>query len=126
MRLRTTHTLTVYDEQQVGTNELGVALTESETPLAEIEGRYRPQGEGLIREERSSRIDRSPSVVVRPVGHDPDTGARLELLTVLEEGQRVVVNGIGQEFALRRIDPHFGRSGGPHRLTLHIEPTTDG
>lgn len=126
MRLRTTHDITVYGGRVVGENELGVEQTKPDHPIAQFRGRYRPQGEGLVREQRSSRVDSSPVVVTYPTGRDPETGQQVKLVDVLEVSQRIDVDGVPQRHTITRVNPQFGRGPEPERITLDLEAVTDG
>lgn len=125
MRLRTTHTATIYGDRVKGENSIGAEQTVPDEPLVELRGRFRPQGEGWTRESRSPRVDQSPTVVVAPRGRDPDTGAQIAVDDVATPGQRVEVSGESTTFQLTRVVPHFGRGGNPHRYTLELESTSD-
>lgn len=123
MRLRTTHSATVYGERVVGEDALGTDRVETDAPIASIDGRHRPQGEGLTREQRSERIDESPTFVTHAVGRDPGTGEQVQLLDELAPGQRVDIDGVTGTFELVRVVPHYGRGSTAERITLELERT---
>ena len=125
MRLRTTHSATVYGETVVGTDADGTEHTESSDPVAEMRGRFRPQGDGLTRERRGERIDSSPEFVCRTTGRDPDSGDQIDLTDVVEADQRIAIDGVSQTFVILRVDEHYGRGATPVRLSLELQATTD-
>lgn len=125
MRLRTTHTATIYGDRQTGENAVGEAQTVPDEPLIELRCRVRPQGEGWTREARSPRVDQAPDIVTEPRGRDPNNGSQLTVQDVAQEGQRVAISGKDTTFQLTRVVPHHGRSGQPDRFTLELEATSD-
>lgn len=125
MRLRTTHSATIYGDRQTGENAVGEVQTVPDDPLLELPCRYRPQGEGWTREARSPRVDQSPSIVVAPRGRDPQNGAQVNVQDVAQAGQRVEIDGEETTFQLVRVVPHHGRGGRVDRYTLELEATSD-
>lgn len=125
MRLRTTHTATIYGDRQTGENAIGQQQTVPDEPLLELPCRYRPQGEGWTREARSPRVDQSPSIIVVPRGRDPQNGAQVDVQDVAQAGQRVEIDGEDTTYQLTRIVPHPGRGGRVDRYTLELEATSD-
>lgn len=125
MRLRTTHTATIYGDRTKGENAIGQQQTVPDEPLLELPCRYRPQGEGWTREARSPRVDQAPNIVVAPRGRDPNNGSQLKVLDVAQAGQRVAISGKSTTFQLTRVSPHHGRRGEPDRVTLELEATSD-
>lgn len=123
MRLRTTHRATLMGERKVGEDSLGTDQVVDDAPLAEVDGRYRPQGEGLTREERSQRVDASPTLVVRPVGDDPQTGDTVQIMDVAAPGQQVDIDGVDATLDLMNVKPHYGRRSRPDRITLELQRT---
>lgn len=124
MRLRTTHTATVYGETVVGEDDLGADLTEDE-PVATVPCRYRPAGEGFVREATGERVHQNPTLITRPRGRTP-TGEQVALLETIDEGQRVAIDGIAETFTVRHIRPQYGRGSRPRRLTIELVSQTEG
>ena len=125
MRLRTTHTATVYGDRVTGTNDVGQELTATDAPLVTLRGRYRPQGSGLTSETRGERIDQSPEFVCRATGTHPDTDEYVSVGDVVAAGQRVAIEGDDTTFRIVRVDPHYGRHERPQRYSLELQATTD-
>lgn len=123
MFLRTTHSATVYGERVVGKNEIGQEQRVPDTEVATFTCRFRPQGEGLTREEHSERIDSSPEVVIRSLIRGAD-GEQVPATDVLNEGQRIDLEGEEQRYILARIHDHYDY-GTVNRITLELEAISD-
>lgn len=125
MRLRTTHDVTVYGDRSIGQNAIGQDQTVPDAPLVNVRGRFREQGEGLVRERREPRTDRSPEVVIPTRGRHPVTGEQVNIGDVIDDGQHVEVSGENSTFQLTRVVPHHGKGRDVRRYTLELENTSD-
>lgn len=121
MRLHATHTVTILGERVIGEDELGNELTESDAPLVEAPARVDSAGTEFVMSTTGERVRESPTVTLPLTGTDAETGAPVEVMERVEEGQDVQLDDESTRYRIESVDVLRARGHRPENVRLSVQ-----
>jgi hypothetical protein len=128
MRLRATHSATVYAEQTVDTTELNKDLTETTDPVLQAPVRFDDVSVQYIRDLQGEHVEQAPRVWFPPYGKDPTTDEQVVSAERIEPGMDVGLvssDGWGTDsddrYAIAEVNINRRRGSRPERVECELQ-----
>lgn len=128
MRLRATHSATVYAEEIVGTDELGGDQTTTTKPVLQAPVRFDDVSRQFIRNPRGEHVEQKPRVWFPPYGKDPKTDKQVVAAERIVVGMDVGLVGSdgwttdeSDRFSIDAVNINRRRGSRPERVECELQ-----